>query len=481
MTTQFPLSTIVVVSVSSPSPGFGGFNTGNLAIFTDEPYGNGFPASGIQYYQTPTDVATDFGTGNRTYEMANAVFSQQPNILQAGGQLIVVAMKTQIQDLALSGVPASGVFKITTSNGSTADINWDDTAAEIQTKVQAVTGQEDWKVTGSLASQDIKVHCYGTYGVAPAITATANTLATVAPAAITFTITQEQAAETVLQCLNRVITLTSFAAFTVNETYETIGSTDFEAAAAAVQALNLMFGVVGSSDSQNESPSGVFYANTTTGNTQTRCLSYFDTTDDNPLLYLAGYLSKLMSVDYTGSNTALTMNGKQFAGVPVDSVITSGSVYNDAEAAGSDVYISIQGTPFCRSFGANLFADQVTGRIWLKNAIQVAYANLLAQASTKIPQTDTGLDMIRAVLKTVMIQGVRNGYIAPGVWQLADTFGNQQDFLNNLANYGFYIYMPPIGSQSLSDIQDRKAPLAQIAYNEAGAVHKGSVILYVQP
>lgn len=479
MTTQFPLSELVTVSVVAPNPGFAGFNTGNLAIFSDEAPGVGFPAGGIQYYQTPLQVATDFGTSSKTYLMANAAFSQNPNILLAGGQLIVVQMLTQIQTLTLDGIAASGQFKLHTSNGTTAFLNWNDTAATIQTALQAITGQSGWLVTGSIASQSLVVKCYGTYGVAPAITATNDSLQTGGSVAVNFTVTQTQVGETIAACLARTQVSTAYATVIPTETYETIGLTDFQAAATAFQATQVMLGIVGTADADNTNPSGPFYANTTSGNSQTRCISYFDTTNNNPLAYLAGYMSELMSANFTGNNTALTMNGKQIIGVPVDSVITVAEK-NNAAAAGSDVYISIEGVAAVRSYGANLFADQVTGRLWLKGAIQTAYFNLLVQASTKIPQTETGMNMIRQTLKQVMQQGVSNGYIAAGKWQLPQTFGNITDFYNNLANYGFYVWTPPVSSQTLAQIQARTAPLAQIAYIEAGAVHTGSVLLYVQ-
>lgn len=487
-TSQFPLSNMVTVSVSAPNPGFAGFNTGNLAIFTDEPAGVSFPGAGIQYYQSAAQVATDFGTSSRTYLMANAIFAQNPNILTAGGQLIIVAMKTGQMTLTLNGVPASGSFELVLpaygnyAGGTTVAINWNDTLSQITAKVQAVPGYAGVSaVSGSLAGESVVFQMAGVYGATPSLpTVTANSLQTGGSVAITVTPSLSTNGESVAGCLARTQNSTAYAAVLVNELYETIGSTDFNAAATAFQATSIFWAVVGTLDAENASPSGAFFLNTQAGNSQTRTMTYLDATNNNALTWYAGYFSELMSVNFNGFNTAITMNGKQVIGAVVDSVIAPGTTFNDAQTAGSDVYISIQGTPVVRSFGANLFADQVTGRLWLKGAIQTAYFNLLVQASTKIPQTETGMNMIRSVLNGVMQQGVRNGYVAPGKWQLSQVFGDVTSFYNNLANYGYYIFVPPVSSQTLAQIQARTAPLAQIAYNEAGAVHTGSVVLYVQ-
>lgn len=480
----YPLNTVITVSLTGPTPGFAGFNTANLGFFTTELPANSFPSAGIQYYTSPTQVGLDFGTSSQTYQMANAVFSVNPNILLAGGQLIIVAMKVATQTLTLSGVAASGATEFTYGGNSTAELPYTTTAAQLQTALQALPGLSEVTVTGSFASQAFAVVMNGVYGVTPgSITLTANTLETGGSAPITST-PSFAGGETVATCLTRTQNSAPYSAVLVNHVYEDIGSTDFNAAATAFQATNIFWGVVGEQDSENASPSGVFYLNMQAGNNQTRTLTYLNTTAPNfpALTYLAGYFSRLMSVNYSGNKTKLTMNGKFLNGVTVDSVITPGTQFNDAAAAGSDIYISIAGTPFVISNGANLFADQVTGRLWLKGAIQTAYFNLLAQTSTEIDQSQDGLNAIIATLKKVMQQGVSNGYIANGgTWLLPNTFGNINNFYSNISNYGFYIFMPSAADQTLANLENRVAPLAQIAYVENTPIHKASVLLNVMP
>lgn len=481
----FPLSSVITVSLTGGAPGFAGFNTGNLAIFSDELAANSFPSGGIQYYQGTTQVGTDFGTSSRTFALANAIFSQNPNILAADGQLIIVSMKVATQTLLLSGTPASGATEFTWGGNASASVAWNAITSVIQTAIQGIPGLSQAVCTGTLEANNLAITLNGVYGAAPSLfTLTTNTLETSGSSAITLTSATNAGGESITSCLNRTVNSTAYAAVIPNELYETIGATDFDNAASAFQALKIFWGVVGTLDAENTNPSGVFYASMEAGNTQTRALTYLSPSGATfpALKYLGGYFSRLMSVDYTGNNTKITMNLKQLNGVPVDSVIAPGTTFNDAQAAGSDVYISTAGVAGVRSFGANLFADQVTGRLWLQGAIQTAYFNLLAQTSTEINQSQDGLNTIAAALKAVMQQGVTCGYIASGgTWNSPDTFGNLNNFYSNISNYGFYIYFPPASQQTAQNLINRVAPLFQIAYLENTPVQTASVMLLVQP
>ena len=44
-------------------------------------------------YTDPISVGNDFGTSSETYYLAQMVFSQNPNILSAGGQLVIYPMQ----------------------------------------------------------------------------------------------------------------------------------------------------------------------------------------------------------------------------------------------------------------------------------------------------------------------------------------------------------------------------------------------------
>jgi|SRR6185312_1743504 len=477
---QLAISNIINVSVSQISSGANAYNTSNLALFTDEAPNLGtFGNLGYAIYVSPTQVGIDFGTASSTYAMALAVFSQQPNILNGNGQLIIILLKNSKQNLAFSGIAASGTFEITSTNGSTAAINWDDTASEIQTKLQAVTGQSEWIVTGSIASQSLNIQCASTYGAVTLFTISANSLMTSAPAAITITVTSTQAGETIQAAITRTQGLVNYFGVMVNETLSVIGQTDLLAAAAVIQSL-LLIGFFVSNQEADIQSGGMIDLLATGSLDHTRGLYYGDSTALNDLIFLASYASLGLSTNFTGSNTTQTLNLKQLVGVQPDLTLTQ-TIYNLAVAAGADTYPSWQGTPGISSTGANTFYDQVYGTLWFAGAVQIAEFNYLATTNTKIPQTEAGMDGLKTSARGVCQQAVTNGFVAPGTWNSATIFGDPSKFILNISQFGYYIFSTPIAQQSQSDRDDRLSPLAQIAIKLAGAIQKGNTIVYINP
>ena len=97
------------------------------------------------------------------------------------------------QTFTLSGVPASGTFELVYNGIATAAINWNDSAATIQTKLQAVAGLSSATVSGSLASQSLVINTSLIGNVLSLLYVTANSLATSGSVAITFTANESYA------------------------------------------------------------------------------------------------------------------------------------------------------------------------------------------------------------------------------------------------------------------------------------------------
>jgi hypothetical protein len=116
-------------------------------------------------------------------QLATLVQQTDPNTLvtAAGFSLALV------QTLTLSGIAASGTFVLNYNGNASAAINWNDSAAQIQTKLQAVTGLGAATVSGSIASQSLVVTLNITANTAAGLLyATANSLQTGGAVAITF-------------------------------------------------------------------------------------------------------------------------------------------------------------------------------------------------------------------------------------------------------------------------------------------------------
>lgn len=479
MGNQLSLTNVVTISVSQGSPGVGNYNTSNLAIFSDEVPGMSFGSLGYAQYLTPTDVGIDFGTGSKTYAMANAIFSQQPNILNGGGQLVVILIGVATQNLAFDGVSASGTFVFNYGGYASAAINWNDTAAQIQVKVQAMPGLSSAVVSGSVASESLHVKYVGVYGVLSIATITSNTLETSGISAVGITVTTVTAGETWGAAITRTVSLVQYFGCIVNETLAEIGQTDLLAAAAILLPLNKI-GFAVSYTAADIAPSGMLDLLRTGGFSNTRGLFYDDSTELDCLVEMASYAGRALSTNFSGSNTTQTMHLKPLLGVQPDPSLTQ-TLLDQAVAAGADTYPSLQGVAGVFTSGANTYFDQVYGTQWLVGALQVAGFNFLAQSSTKVPQTESGMDGLKGAYRNVCQQAVSNQFAAPGAWNSSTLFGNPADLIANVAQVGYYIYSTPISQQSQADRVARKAPLVQIALKLAGAIQSSTVIVTVNP
>lgn len=372
---ELAISNIVTISVSAAQAGVGDYNTSNMALFSTDTPNESFGDDGFKIYLAPGEVATDFGSSSITYEMANAIFSQKPNILAGNGYLVIMPFEPS------------------------------------ETLAAAITRTEDLVQYFGLMSTQVE------------------------------------------------------------------SGADMLAAAAVVSALNKIAYFVQRDPTSVDS--GGDLDDLTTGNFhQCRGLFYGADNDTDALVMQASYGGRSLSVNFNGSNTTETMHLKDLIGVEPDPSMAQ-TLFEKCQDAGADVYASFQGTPKVFCSGENQFFDQVYNLQWFVGALQVAGFNYLAESSTKVPQTENGMDGLKAAYRAVCEQAVTNQYSAAGTWNSSTTFGNQVSFLQNILQRGYYIYSQPIALQSQTAREAREAPLVQIALKEAGAIQSSSVIVYV--
>ncbi len=481
---QLELTNVINISVSAAQAGIGEYNTSNLAIFTKDSANESFGDDGFKIYLSPSEVAVDFGTSSDVFKMANAIFSQQPNILAGGGSLIVIQVEqdlpaiTAVQHIAFSTVPTTGTYKLhhgtdTSSLAANAD------ATAVQTALRALSGFSTVDVVGD-TDAGFDVTFTGVSGPVSLLTVVQDSLQDTDGEDVFITVTttvvgQAAGSETPAAAITRTQDLVQY--FGLMFSYIP-GSQDTLDAAAVVQALNkIVFWV--SKDEADVESSGLLDELRTGDFTQSRGLFYegSDVLLDS-LIMMASYGGRALSTNFSGSNTTQTMHLKDLIGVQPDSSMTQ-SLLNKCLAAGADTYVSLQGVAKVFCSGANSFFDDVYNLQWFVGALQVAGFNFLAESSTKIPQTESGIDGLKGAYRAICEQAVANQYSAPGTWNSSTSFGNQADFLANIAQRGYYIFSIPIGQQSQTDRAARKAPLVQIALKEAGAIQSSSVIVYV--
>lgn len=366
---------VIDVTVSQVPQGLGNYNINNLALFTSETPINGALINNFGAYVSPSAVATDWGSGSEAYAQALAVFSQQPNILAGGGNLLIFPM-----------------------NGG----------------------------------------------------------------------------ETLVQAIARCNPLVFFCGI-ISNAYPASGS--MKTSADAVQSYGTKILFLPSSSSTDIA--GAFTDIKNASDTYTRCL-YYSVNALQARLFAAAAAGRGFSVDFSGSQTAITMNLKQLATISPDEGITQ-TLYGQLAAAGVDCYTDFAGISAYVSNGANKYFDEIYNLIWFVSAIKVAGFNALLQVGNKIPQTEPGMSYLKSVYRSICDLAVNNGYAAPGKWNSAEWFGNQTDMNNNILNKGYYIYSQPVNLQLPANRQQRQAPLVQIAIKEAGAVHSTSIVVNINP
>lgn len=192
---------------------------------------------------------------------------------------------------------------------------------------------------------------------------------------------------------------------------------------------------------------------------------------------VASFFGRAATVNFQASNTTITLKFKQEPGVTAE-VLTQNQA-NTLRAKNCNVFVAYDNQTSIIQEGvvsSGAFFDEVQGLDWLENDVQTAVYNLLYTSLTKIPQTDPGTHLIVTTIEDRLAQAVSNGLVAPGKWNAAG-FGQLQQgaFLSK----GFYVYAPPVASQSQADREARKSVPIQVAVKLAGAIHFVDVLISV--
>lgn len=183
---------------------------------------------------------------------------------------------------------------------------------------------------------------------------------------------------------------------------------------------------------------------------------------------VASILGRMSTVNFEGSNTAITLKFKQCPSVTAENLRLSSA--NKLRENNVNVFAAYQNdTNILREgvMSGGWFIDEVHGLDWLQNRIETDLWNLL-YTTKKVGQDETGASLLVATVSKGLDQAVRNGLVAPGKWN-GDEFGALKS--GDTLTSGYYVYIMPMDEQSQSDREARKAPPIQIAVKLKGAVH----------
>ncbi|EPR9225476.1 DUF3383 family protein [Citrobacter amalonaticus] len=187
--------------------------------------------------------------------------------------------------------------------------------------------------------------------------------------------------------------------------------------------------------------------------------------------------ARAFTVDFSASNTTITLKFKQEPGVTYETMTTSQA--NNLEAKNCNVYVYYENDTAILEQGVMSngdFFDERHGLDWLQNAVQTADFNTLCTSTTKIPQTDAGTTTRIANIEKVLDQAVDNGLFAPGIWT-----GGPLGVIStgDTLTKGYYTYAESVDDQLQVDREARKGVPIQVLGKLAGAVHYGTVAITV--
>jgi hypothetical protein len=490
---KLDLSNVIRVTLLTALRGLANLNTSALAIITDEvPIPADFGTS--RTYLNADGVGEDFGTTSDTYLYAVAIFSQVPNIITGGGYLVVIPRLAAAAASAAVLSPTGPVNLLSlTATDYNINANVDGAGAsdeligtiDTTSLATAQTSLNSTAVTaaglvfslsGTLSSCFVTLSTIATGATKSLVlgdAATGTDIASLLNLPKTLTVNgQDAGAETVKDAILRTKGAVEYFGIVLNEQ---LSDADLTETAALVQTLDkLMF--VGSEATSDLT--GIFTTLLNKGYTHTRTILYtYDGTAATALKFVAGYAGRALSTNFDGVNTAQTMHLKEIVGFVADTLTQSN--LDAAALSGTDVYADF-GVPKVFTSGANKYFDQIYSELAFKIRIQIAGFNFLAQTNTKIPQTEEGMNGLKGAFRAVCSLFVTNGTFAPGTWNDATKFGNPEDHVRNIKDFGYFIYSLPIAQQAQAVREQRVAPAVQIAGKSAGAIHSADVTVFIE-
>lgn len=437
----------------------------------------------IRAYSSVTDIANDFGTSAPEYQAAVAFFAQspQPTTVQVGrwarsatsGLYKGKILSTSDQEMDNFTTISAGAFDVTidgsvvnvTAVNLSAQSNLNGVASQVsaalKSKGTCVWNGQQFVIKSASTGQTSTVSTVTSTQLSQAMGLDSGTMVTGAPAE-----TLEEATVALLD-IN-----TWYGAFYTGD----IEDQDVINTAALISASTpshiCAFTLKETNELDGTQTSSLGYELAQLGNN--RVFVMYSSTNDNAAVSVLGRMS---TVNFEGSNTTITLMFKQCPGVEPEYLKTSQA--NALQRNNVNVFAAYQNDTSILQYGTmsgGWYIDEVHGLDWLQNRVETDLWNLLYTSTTKIGQDESGMTAILSTVNSSLEAGVRNGLIAPGVWN-GDEFGTLKR--GDTLTTGFYVYIQPLEEQSQADREQRKAPPIQIAVKLKGAVHSIDVTITV--
>lgn len=171
------------------------------------------------------------------------------------------------------------------------------------------------------------------------------------------------------------------------------------------------------------------------------------------------------SVNFEGIASTITLNLKSLPDISAEDISLTQLSNLRARNCSAVIDIGDNTTALTNSKMANgSWLDTAHGLVWLKNKIGVDMFNFMYAENTKVPYSQVGINMTKAVLQKSLETAIRNGFIAPGY--LAD---------GTFLSTGYRVYAEPLDTTSASDKSNRMYRGLSFSCTGAGALHEFQV------
>lgn len=489
-----PVSRLINVSVSLLPTAAQSQNFSSCLVLTSDSVID--VVSRMRSYSTITAVATDFGTSSPAYLAALLWFEQNPQPVQlligrwaktaSAGQLFCGPLSAANTLLGAWTAISTGSFKIQVDGGSLQSVlNLNFSAA---LSLAGVAGIIQAAITGATCTYDaVNNRFFFTSSTTGASSSVSFLTAGASGVDISNQLNGRNTTGNGAYVAGGIVAESALAAATIFD--GTFGQqwyglvipeavdADHTAVAAFIEATNTKhyYGVTTQEAGSilSTSTTDIGYVLQQLGYKKT-CVQY-SSTNSNAVM---SYLARILPTDYTGNQTVITLMYKQEPGITAENLTSSQA--DALKAKNINVFAFYNNNTAIIQNGTSCsgdFTDTVVGADSFAITIQTAIYNALFTIPTKVAQTDRGMHILTTAVTAVCIQYVNNGYLAPGTWTSAG-FGSLN---TNDQMPGYYVYAPPVSTQSQANRAARIAVPIQVAAKLQGAVHTASVSIIVNP
>lgn len=486
------ISNIINVNIAKLPSTLTSDNVNVIAIFTNEtPI---YPINNYKIYKNANACLNDFGIDSDTYKMVASIYNQSLNIQAGNGYVVVIPKLANVSIEATATTVkcenliselfknvSDGSFKITLNGTETVISDLDFTNTNNLEEVAEV-------IKNKFASESIDCDLIvedntltfvnGTTGSTGTLVISSDTtgtdLTTLNYLNIDKAITTQgqdafTGAERVQDCYNRTKGLIFYEAILNTDEIE---QNDIEKLASMIENENKIALFV--LDNYNDALSiGTSIKNKSY--TKTRILYY---NGNDKLLFLSGYTSKALSINYNGFNTVYNLHTKEIVGIEADDTINDDQL-QALKQAGIDCYVNIKGLGSIFTSKNNDFIDNVIFKNWFKMSLEIAGFNCL-RTNNSLPQTENGMSTYKNAYIKVIKQAIRVGFVSAGTWNLPIYLGTDRKlFEDNISQVGYYVYSMPVAEQNKEEREERKATSTSLALKMSGAINSGDLLVYI--